>query len=211
MASRMKDRAGEIHGKLTVLRFDRKDTKHRTFWLCDCSCGNQVSVRLDMTRQSCGCVRAEKNRFRSVGKYRNDASTNTKLAYLATARRVYKLYNDSSELTFEEFLELTSLNCHYCNNPPSNSTHLGFTKEGKPKTHNRRRKNGEAYMANNSYSKYPEAIFVYSGLDRIDQTQLHTRHNVVPCCKTCNFMKRDMNQISFLSHISQIFNHTETK
>jgi len=30
------------------------------------------------------------------------------------------------------------------------------------------------------------------GLDRVDNTKGHVKSNVVPCCTTCNFVRRDM-------------------
>lgn len=49
-------------GKLTVIRQDLELSKERnsTYWLCQCECGNQISVRADHLRAqettSCGCV-----------------------------------------------------------------------------------------------------------------------------------------------------------
>jgi hypothetical protein len=33
--------------------------------------------------------------------------------------------------------------------------------------------------------------------------------NVVPCCSTCNYMKRTMGAEEFLSHVRRICRHTE--
>jgi hypothetical protein len=42
------------------------------------------------------------------------------------------------------------------------------------------------------------------GLDRVDNSQGYTKDNIVPCCTTCNFMKRTMGVDEFISHCRKI-------
>ena len=42
------------------------------------------------------------------------------------------------------------------------------------------------------------------GIDRIDNDCGYTKQNVAPCCKTCNFMKKDMTLEKFISHTKKI-------
>jgi len=58
--SRRLDLIGKRFGRLTVKDFsERKDG--RTFWLCECDCGNEITARVDSLTsgetQSCGCLR----------------------------------------------------------------------------------------------------------------------------------------------------------
>lgn len=58
------DLTGKHFGKLTVIEKDiEKSNKHRIYWLCQCECGNTVSVYGVNLRngrtQSCGCLRKE--------------------------------------------------------------------------------------------------------------------------------------------------------
>jgi hypothetical protein len=58
---RFRDRSGERYGRLLVIRLDgfRDD---RSFWVCRCDCGRQVTRRLSVLlggQQSCGCLRHE--------------------------------------------------------------------------------------------------------------------------------------------------------
>lgn len=54
---------GKIFGRLTVVRFSKKDKNYNKFWVCRCECGTHVEVRSDGLAgggtQSCGCLRKE--------------------------------------------------------------------------------------------------------------------------------------------------------
>ena len=82
-------------------------------------------------------------------------------------------------LTKDEFFNLTSQNCFYCNLPPSNI----------------------------KVSSYGKGDFVYSGIDRIDNSRGYDTDNAVPCCKTCNRAKDIMGQGEFLEWVSRVHNH----
>lgn len=59
------DLTGMKFGRLTVLREDGRSNDGHVKWLCQCECGNVVSVisrDLRGGQQSCGCYRAIKNR-----------------------------------------------------------------------------------------------------------------------------------------------------
>ena len=47
----------------------------------------------------------------------------------------------------------------------------------------------------------------YMGVDRKDNTIGYEPNNVVPCCKICNFLKRDMSFELFITYINKIYNH----
>lgn len=52
------DLTGQVFGRLTALRPVR-DAQHRLRWLCQCSCGNRVSIltgTLRYSTRSCGCA-----------------------------------------------------------------------------------------------------------------------------------------------------------
>lgn len=69
--SASQDLTGQKFGKLTVLHkaedYITKQGKHRTAWVCECECGNQITVRNDDLKsghtKSCGCSR--KNAIRT--------------------------------------------------------------------------------------------------------------------------------------------------
>jgi hypothetical protein len=47
-------------------------------------------------------------------------------------------------------------------------------------------------------------VYVYSGLDRVDNTVGYTLDNVVPACKACNHAKVDMSYAEFTAWIARL-------
>lgn len=62
---RIVDLTGKKFGRLTVIGLDDKPG-HKTYWICQCECGNMKSVRSDSLKQgaikSCGCLKKEQDR-----------------------------------------------------------------------------------------------------------------------------------------------------
>ena len=81
------------------------------------------------------------------------------------------------EVTDEDFDKLTSSDCHYCGYPPSRIYRGG---------------------------KYEGGEFVYSGLDRLDNTAGYVAGNVVSCCTDCNRAKSDMSYDDFMAWIARL-------
>lgn len=70
----LKDLTGERYGRLTVIKLDEVKTNRktgRTYWICQCDCGNEVSVRSDglgKSSHSCGCLKLEQNK-KNLGRF----------------------------------------------------------------------------------------------------------------------------------------------
>lgn len=43
----------------------------------------------------------------------------------------------------------------------------------------------------------------YNGIDRVDPTKGYIIDNCVPCCTTCNYMKRILQRDEFLDHVKK--------
>ena len=82
------------------------------------------------------------------------------------------------DLSKDEFKSLTKQNCYYCNAEPSLTC--------KP--------------------KYANGGYLYSGVDRLDNSFGYTLDNCVPCCYTCNIAKHCMTQDEFKNWIRRIYN-----
>lgn len=50
----------------------------------------------------------------------------------------------------------------------------------------------------------------FVGIDRKDNSIGYVYSNCVPCCKHCNYAKRDMKYTVFISHIRKMYEHTKT-
>lgn len=63
--NRVNDLTGRQFGRLKVIGIDDSKNTRRTFWICQCSCGNVTSSRSDAllsgAKKSCGCLKAERS------------------------------------------------------------------------------------------------------------------------------------------------------
>ena len=101
----------------------------------------------------------------------------------SACRWLFRNYRNQSrglgfELTLEEFKKITKQDCYYCKNKPMNIIDRSSA-----------RCNG---------------VYVYNGIDRIDNSKGYAIENVVPCCKICNSMKGKLSQKDFYKHIKRI-------
>ena len=76
-----------------------------------------------------------------------------------------------------DFLILLAGRCHYCGRPPST------------------RQKGRG------------SLFIYNGIDRLDNTQGYLPGNVVACCRDCNFKKGAQSYDAFLAWIGRVVAH----
>jgi hypothetical protein len=161
------DLTGKKFGKLTALEkmpADPKNPTHSAIWKCRCDCGVIKEIESMYLRKahvkSCGCEmynREEKRKRDPV---------------MAAAYDAYRPYKDGN-ITLEDFIELSKLNCTYCAIVPSAIRNVY--------------KNRKTLTIDeiNQYN------FVYNGLDRIDNSLPHNIDNVVPACSPCNYARRD--------------------
>lgn len=103
----------------------------------------------------------------------------------ASARCIWsRKYN--KELLFEDFYRLSQMNCYYCNAAPNNIQNAASSKKS------------SQFLIKNGY-------FIYNGLDRVDNNLPHILENVVPCCKYCNWAKRERTVEEFLEWIAKVW------
>lgn len=154
----------------------------RTLFKCRCECGvikniNPMEVRKGNTK-SCGCKTNEL--------FKNSYDRNYDKRFVdPVIKLLWAEYKDGASgrrtrrefnLEFEDFKKLVKSPCNYCGSPPGN---LRSTKNGRRKEY-------------------------VSGIDRIDNDKGYILENCVPCCTTCNFMKRNMKMTDFITHIKRI-------
>lgn len=81
------------------------------------------------------------------------------------------------EIEFSDFHKLIKSNCYLCGSPPTGKF-----------------KRSES-----------NAFITFTGLDRVDNKLGYTLENCKPACKTCNFMKSDLEPKTFKNQIRKIF------
>lgn len=177
----IRDEVGKKYNRLLVLNQEVSDHRGTVRWKCRCDCGKITIVRGTDLRlgitKSCGCLQKEK--ASKTGKQ------NLLPNYQATINAIihdYKKRAKQKNLDFElsenQVRHLFQSDCFYCGSPPSSKRHcIGY------------------------------GIFIRNGIDRVDNEKGYTTDNCVPCCWTCNRMKRDLTSDIFLKHIRLIYNY----
>lgn len=166
------DIVGMVFGKLKVLD-NYKRVSNTTYWLCRCECGVEKYIRRSSLKKgdakSCGCSQ-HRHKIKDKG-------LSCKNSLFANYKRKAKLRNLSFDLTFEQFIKLTSGNCSYCNKEP-------------------------LQVLNYSWSN---GCYKYNGIDRVDNTRGYELDNCVSCCKFCNRSKDTLTKEEFLRNIAAIY------
>jgi len=184
------DLVGKKYNRLTVIK-RVENINNMSVWECKCDCGNIKNIIgqriVSNNIKSCGCLKLE----HSSKLFKEMVKRRTKYTPIeASAREVWKkrYINDGGNLSFEDFMILTQMGCFYCGSPPEN-------------IHN-------ASLKNSSEKFKEENEFSYNGLDRIKNDRLHDKDNVVPCCKYCNYAKRELGVKEFSEWIKFTYNHS---
>ncbi len=165
--------------------------------------GNLVAVRFEHIIKNasgsrryywlfkCDCGKEViKNRHSVIGKNIKSCGctiVNSKPKGESSFNRLYRIYKKNSknrnkifDLSVEEFRSIVVSNCHYCNSKP-----FSVIKEG--------RCNG---------------VFIYNGIDRINNSMGYIKSNCVTCCKTCNIAKASMTYNEFINWIKRVYKHS---
>jgi hypothetical protein len=176
--------SGKKFNRLLVLEIIscRNSKDNRTKYKCLCDCGNTKIIDGSLIKtgrtKSCGCLQKE-----IASKiFRKEEGING----FNSAKREYKRHAKQRNLDFalsDDILKkLFTSDCYYCGSKPIN-----LIKDPRATTE---------FSKNN--------LFYYNGIDRVDSTKGYIVDNVVPCCKICNWMKREFTKKEFINHIKNI-------
>jgi hypothetical protein len=163
---------GKIFGRLTLVSFVEKKGNHK-YYSCLCVCG--VAKTICYTHLvgnkifSCGCLKHELD----ITKGEPDSA----------AKSLYRHYKQNAkqrnlifDITYDDFLRITALNCFYCGSFPIKEYCVG--KRGK---------------------------YTYTGIDRKDSAKGYVTDNIVPCCADCNYFKSNIPYDKFLDLVEKIY------
>ncbi len=181
MSRVLEDLSGQRFGRLVVLNLsDKRDKSKNRYWECQCDCGNVTVVLAYSLKngntKSCGCGYIENLRKISHPLPKGVSSRNTKYRHY---KNDAKKHGREFSLSLEQFINITSQDCHYCG--------IGPTPFSVPS-----RANG-AYIGN--------------GIDRKDNTIGYVLDNCVPCCGICNHAKSTLSYNEFMSWIDRLITH----
>jgi hypothetical protein len=182
------DITGRKQGNLTVLKsLNEVNSNGSRYWVCLCNCGKEFKVStssLNSGVSSCGCIQRRKFIQSHIGK----PSCNLKQKGRSSSNIIRQSYKDNAKkrglsfnITYEQFIFLTSQDCFYCGEPPRQS------------------------MVKRSHNFNCNGIYYYNGLDRVDNSIGYEYNNVVPCCKVCNRAKFQMSKQDFISWVFKVY------
>ena len=167
-------RRGDKVNQLLILE-RAPDQNGNAYWKARCDCGRDVVLSHTALRYSAT----------TCGHDRGNAHRK-RVEPLAepVVMRVFNTYQMSAQkkghvwgLTFDEFHILIRQPCFYCGMEPSERTiYIG---------------NGKKELTMN-------------GIDRMDNREGYVLSNVMPCCKECNYAKKEMEYGAFLAMIRRI-------
>lgn len=161
------------------------DGRNRKYAEYQCSCGNIHVTQESLARRemilSCGCLQVERSieALTRSNKARGLPPGEASFNSLFGAYKVGAVERNLIwQLTKKEFRTLTEQDCVYCGAAPS-----------------------QIYKANEC-----NGVYVYSGVDRRDNSKGYTIENCQSCCKTCNYWKKDLKEEDFIAHARKISN-----
>jgi hypothetical protein len=172
------DRVGARFGRLVVAKFEglRKKDRNR-MWRCVCDCGKEKVVAFrDLSRgNTTSCGCALKGR-NAHNRLRPGESSFNQL--FSSYKRAAAARGLQFALSREQFRTITRQPCFYCH---------AFPEARGPST------NGNS------------GVYLYSGIDRIDNDYGYLPHNVRACCKACNVAKAAMTEDEFFAWVGRVY------
>jgi hypothetical protein len=129
-------------------------------------------------------------------------SKQRKYRYDKTGIKAYKrLWHSNGyqtkHLDFDVFLSLVKMDCYYCGEPPQlTNPHGPIYKDTN-------------YRGNHmSFEFWQDSWILFNGIDKMEHKEDYSDiSNLVPCCKTCNFLKHRLGHDQFIAHAHKIAAH----
>jgi len=186
---------GEVFGRLVVVSKANYTKWKKTIYTCKCSCGNILDVPQNRLRgnktRSCGCFAKEQSSIRN-SLPPGEASWNE---WYNNYKKSAIFRDKDFLLPFEDFKILCTHNCYWCGEIPHKwnkyTTLKGVNTRTRIPTQN----------------KIDQSWIEVNGIDRLNSSLGYTTTNSVPCCSTCNYMKRCLGEKEFFAHITKIYKH----
>lgn len=173
---------GKKYNRWTICSgfFKRNDiVSDKNYVKARCKCGVEKNVVysniIKNISKSCGCLQKEVAAKTGGLNKKKLGEQAFNTKYLSYTRAA-KTRNYSWNLSKKQFKDIIIKPCTYCGSK----------------------------LDNCEKSKNNNGDFYYTGIDRLDNSLGYTASNSVPCCKTCNMMKRSMSKSDFINHCKLI-------
>jgi hypothetical protein len=174
-----------------VVRVKERDFYYYSF-ICDCgnsgTGGKHTLLQAGKTRKNTYCCETcRKDKLAEWAKtahikYKDPVEGKCAILF-SNYRSKCKSKQWKFELTFEEFKNLVTSNCHYCNLEPNKS------------------------RQERAASRQNITPIYFNGIDRKDSGEGYIHGNCLPCCEDCNKAKRSLSYEMFLSLVEKIYKH----
>jgi hypothetical protein len=185
---------GTLIGKVEVIEFDKVEEgngRNIYYYKYKCICGNIETapkyslLQSKKSRNTYCCTKCRKDKLsewakKACIKYTDPIEAKCSILF-SNYRSKCKIKKWEFKLTFDEFKELVTSNCYYCNLEP-NKCRLDRSK-----------------------SRQGMSRIYFNGIDRLDSNKGYETSNTVPCCEDCNKAKRNLEYNQFLELIKRIY------
>jgi hypothetical protein len=181
-------------GKVKIIEFDKYEegnNRYIYYYKYQCICGNIESapkyslLQSKKSRNTYCCSECRKNKLSEWAKTAkikyNDPVEGKCSILFSNYRSKCKKKKWEFELTFDQFKQLVTSNCHYCNLEPNKC------------------------RIDRSKSRQGISRIYFNGVDRLDSLLGYNIKNVVSCCEDCNKAKRNLSYEQFLNLIKRIY------
>lgn len=175
---------GKRFGRLIVISLTKKRSKYRNgvIWRCKCDCGKIKDIRGDCLvtgdTKSCGCYRKDFLTFYQRLEKGISGFNSLYDRYKQSARNRKIRFSLSKKI----FKKITQEKCSYCGKKPSQIA-----------------KRKCKYLNSTRWG-----IYIYNGIDRINNKIGYTKNNCQACCKQCQTMKWTYSEKEFINQVKKI-------
>ena len=172
-------------GKLRIVEcLPGSKNKHRVA-VCICDCGNSRMVRVTRLRtgkifQCAACAMSEARESGRLTRRKVPVGESILRAVISDYRQNAKRKGIAFELPDKECIDLLKSACFYCG--------------AKPQQFHRAKLGASS---------------AFNGIDRKNNDIGYVSGNVVPCCRQCNYAKRDMTLEEFFAWVRRAYQHND--
>jgi len=168
---------GQKFGRLMVIQREGTNKRGESTWFCECSCGNQVVVIGTKLRSgnTRSCGCLHKERMSESHKLPSGEAAFNRI--LNCIKRNAKSRGYKWQLTKEQVQTSIQQPCYYCGAEPNQGSNLSSICNG---------------------------VYLYNGIDRVDNSKGYTFNNIVPCCGICNKAKNSQTVEQFKAWIHAV-------